>query len=198
MKLLIGISGKLGSGKDFINTNVIIPVLEKLQKKYLHINFADQIKINVMIKNSINYTDVYEMKTEHSRQLLQKEGTDIGRTFDKNIWINYLDNWINVYNNRNISTFVISDCRFTNEFEYVKNSSGIMIKVIAPKRNNKRLLQESNGNKEIYNKISTHRSECDLDLLTNNKFDMIIYNDLKESLDINKLQLKFESLLIVK
>lgn len=198
MKLLIGISGKLGSGKDFINTNVIIPVLEKLQKKYLHINFADQIKINVMIKNGINYTDVYEMKTEHSRQLLQKEGTDIGRTFDKNIWVNYLDNWINVYNNRNISTFVISDCRFTNEFEYVKNSGGIMIKVIAPERNNKRLLQESNGNKEIYNKISTHRSECDLDLLTNDKFDMIIYNDVKESLDINKLQLQFESLLIVK
>jgi len=40
MKIVIGISGKLGSGKNFITTNVILPVLEKLERKYLEISFV--------------------------------------------------------------------------------------------------------------------------------------------------------------
>lgn len=195
MKLIIGVSGKLGSGKDFITTNVILPVLEKRKQRYLQVNFADQIKINVMTKNGILYSDVYENKTESSRQLLQKEGTDIGRAFDKNIWVNYLDNWLNVYNNRGIEIFIISDVRFMNEYEYVKNLGGTMVKVIAPKRNNLRLLQESNGNQETYNKISTHRSECDLDLLSDNLFDLVIYNDPEDKFDIINLQNQFEALI---
>lgn len=195
MKIVIGISGKLGSGKNFITTNVILPVLEKLERKYLEISFADQIKINVMTKNGIDYSDVYMCKTESSRQLLQTEGTEIGRAADKNIWVNYLDNWIKVFNFRGIDTFVISDCRFMNEFDYIKNSSGIMIKIIAPKRNNSRLLQESCGSLEAYNKISTHRSECDLDSITDDMFNLIIYNDPEDLFNVVNLQLDFELLL---
>jgi dephospho-CoA kinase len=195
MKFIIGVSGKLGSGKDFITSNVIIPVLEKLQKRYLNLNFADQIKINVITKNGINYSDVYETKTESSRQLLQKEGTEIGRTADKNTWVNYLDNWIKVHYSRGVNTFVVSDVRFMNEFDYVKNLNGIMIKIIAPKRNNIRLLQESNGNKDVYDKISIHRSECDLDLLSDDLFNLVIYNDIEDQFNIEYLQNKFELLL---
>jgi hypothetical protein len=195
MKIVIGVSGKLGSGKNFITTNVIIPVLEKRKQRYLELALADQIKINVMTKNGIEYDDVYLRKTESSRQLLQTEGTEVGRNFDKDIWINYLDNWIHVFFNRGIDTFVVSDCRFMNEFDYIKNSGGIMIKIVAPKRNHSRLLQESNGNQEIYDKISTHRSECDLDSLNDNMFNLIIYNDPEDQYDIDDLQNQFEELL---
>lgn len=195
MKIVIGISGKLGSGKDYITTNVILPVLEKRKQKYLNLNFSDQIKINVMTKNGIDYSDVYMCKTESSRQLLQTEGTEIGRAADKNIWVNYLDNWIKVFNVRDIDTFVISDCRFINEFDYIKNSGGIMIKVIAYKRNHSRLLQESDGSLEIYNKISTHRSECDLDSITDDMFNLVIYNDPEDLFNVVNLQNQFELLL---
>lgn len=195
MKIIIGVSGKLGSGKDFITTNVILPVLEKCKQKYLNFNFADQIKINVMTKNGIDYSDVYETKSESSRQLLQTEGTEVGRAFDKDIWVNYFDNWIRVFNVRGISTFIVSDCRFMNEFSYIKNSGGIIIKIVAPKRNNLRLLQESYGNKEVYNKISTHQSECDLDLLSDNMYNLIIYNDVDDNFDITNLRNKFELVL---
>ena len=196
-KIIIGIAGKMGSGKDFITTNVILPVLEKRRQKYLQLNFADQIKINVMTKSGIEYNDVYVCKTESSRQLLQTEGTEVGRAFDKDIWVNYLNNWIKVHYNRNINTFIVSDVRFINEFDYIKNSVGIMIKIVAPKRNNLRLQQESNGSLslETYKKISTHRSECDLDSLSNDMFNLVIYNDLEDPFDIVNLQNQFELLL---
>jgi hypothetical protein len=192
---LIGVSGKIGSGKNYITTNVVIPILEKYNKRYLELAFADQIKINVISKNNIEYDDVYKNKTSNSRQLLQIEGTEVGRTFDKNIWVNYLDNWIKVYNDRGVSNFVVNDVRFINEYEYVKNTGGIMIKVIAPSRNQKRLIQESNSDIEVLYKISTHRSECDLDNLDESKYDLIIYNDDDITLDIELLKKKLEECL---
>jgi hypothetical protein len=168
MKIVIGITGKLGSGKDYIANNVIIPVIEKFNYRYLQYAFADQIKVNVMTKNGISYNDVYEEKTHESRMLLQTEGTEVGRTNDPNMWVNYLSHWIHVHYKRGISVFIVSDVRFKNEHEFVKNSDvGLMLKVVAPNRNHQRLLRESDGDPVLYKKIDNHRSECDLDNLSN-------------------------------
>lgn len=189
MKYIISVSGKLGVGKNWYISNVIIPVLEKISnKRYLEISFADQIKINAMTKNNISYHDVYEEKSQESRQLLQKEGTDIGRKLDVNIWVNYMANWITVHNKRNIEFFIISDCRFMNEYNFVKINQGITIKINSPTRNYKRLMQESNGNLNILEKISNHKSECDLDNLTNEQFDLFIDNDKNINLNIQEVQ----------
>lgn len=196
MKNIIGITGKLGSGKNYIVNNIVIPVLKRIQNdhRYLEIAFADQIKINVMSKNGINYSDVYECKTQESRQLLQNEGTEIGRTLDKNIWVKYLDNWITINNSRGVCIFIISDCRFMNEFDYIKDNCGIIIKVVSHSRNDLCLLKESKNDMDILNKISTHRSECDLDNLKDDDFNLIINNEIDIPLDIKKLQEKFEQL----
>ena len=66
MRIVIGVTGKLGSGKDYITNHVIIPVIEKIKYRYLQCAFADQIKVNVMTKNNISYNDVYENKTPES------------------------------------------------------------------------------------------------------------------------------------
>lgn len=177
MKLLIGVSGKLGSGKDYIVNNLIIPILQERNIRHLQFNFADQLKINVMTKNNIEYDDVYERKTEFSRQLLQKEGTEIGRNINKNVWIDYFENWVKVLGNRGIQSFVISDVRFKNEFEYIKHNCGLLIKVVSKQRNQDRLHQESVGNKQTFDKIKNHISECDLDDIPDEKYDMVIYNE---------------------
>ena len=188
--MIIGISGKLGSGKDYIGTNIVMPVLEKYKQKTLHLNFADQIKINIMSQSGIDYSDVYQKKTSTSRQLLQTEGTKVGRSIDPNFWINYLKNWIKVFNMRGIQSFVVTDVRYKNEFEYIKNSGGIVIKVIAPERNKLRLIEEGNDGK-----ISQHCSECDLDLLGNDMFDLVIFNDPN---DTQPEQKQFEEIFIQK
>jgi hypothetical protein len=207
-KVIIGISGKLGTGKDYITENIIRPILEKIylekhkaslnSKKqwFLTMSFADQIKINVMTKEKVDYWDVYEEKTAESRVLLQTEGA-LERKSNQNIWINYLDNWMKVQGNRGFNCFIIPDLRFLNEYSYIKNKNSVLIKIIAPKRNNSRLQQESKGDSLILNKISTHRSECDLDILDNSTFDLIIYNDPNE-LNIEYITTQIEKLLLEK
>lgn len=187
--ILIGICGKLGVGKDYITTHVVKSILKN--RNYLQLAFADQIKINVMTKSGLSYDDLYVNKTDVSRRLLQVEGTN-GRNENTNIWINYLDNWATVQSRRGVEYLIISDCRYKNEFEYIKKNDGILIKVIAPDRNNDRLVQEASSSgvfdNEIFNKIKNHSSECDLDDMPDKNFDIIIDNSKKSILNIDELQ----------
>jgi len=191
--VLIGISGKIGVGKDFITSNVVIPIFNR--SNYLQLAFADQIKVNVMTKMNISYDNLYYKKTDISRRLLQEEGS-YGRKENSNIWVKYVENWITIYSKRGLENFVISDCRYKNESDYIKKMGGILIRVKADDRNEDRLIQEASSSgsfdNEVYNKIKNHSSECDLDQLPDNYFDIVIDNSKQTSLNIEKLQ---ESLL---
>lgn len=182
---LIGIAGKLGSGKDYVATNFIIPYIEKtLKEKCLLLSFADQLKVNVMVKNTeFNYSDLYENKTEQVRILLQQEGTENGRNkFGQNIWTNYHSKWMDIYLNRGINNFITCDVRFKNELEYIKKKKGIIIKVISPRRNHDRIKKESIDDIYKYDIIKKHNSECDLDDVEDSMFDYIINNDYDDNL----------------
>jgi len=182
---LIGIAGKLGSGKDFVATNFIIPYIENiLEEKYLLLSFADQLKVNVMVKHpNLNYNDLYETKTDQVRILLQQEGTENGRNkFGENIWTNYHSKWMDIYSNRGINNFITCDVRFKNELDYIKSKKGLIIKVISPGRNHDRMKKESIDDIYKYDIIKKHTSECDLDDVENSKFDYIINNDYNDNL----------------
>lgn len=176
--MIIGIAGKMGCGKDYTCNNLVIPVLKHYNQTFLQVSFADQIKINVMTKNDIQFDDVYVNKTKQTRRLLQIEGTENGRDIlGKDIWIRYLHNWIKVHESRGTRNFICTDVRFLNEFDYIKKRGGIVIRIDAPQRNMERLLSESDGDSNILETLKKHRSECDLDNLSDNNFDLIIKND---------------------
>ena len=189
--LLIGLCGKMGSGKDYIASNYIIPYLkDKLKRTPLKMAFADQIKVNAITRNNISFNDVYVEKTDFTRILLQKEGTENGREkYGQDVWIKYFDAWANVYKTRGIDAIILSDVRFQNEVEYIKSKGGLLIKVHAPIRNEKRLQDDSKGNNEIYKQIKSHPSECDLDNLSDQEFTFVVDNDNnnKTPLDINRV-----------
>jgi hypothetical protein len=190
--MIIGIAGKMGTGKDYICNNIVIPILEKYNSRFLQMSFADQIKVNVMTKNNISFNDVYIHKNAETRTLLQTEGTELGRdTLGKDIWIRYFDNWMKVYKSRGVEHFILSDVRFFNEVEYIKKSDGILIYINAPQRNYDRLYRESKGDPNIIEKLSNHISECDLDRLPHNYFDIVIPNDI---LDHHLLQESFQKI----
>jgi len=176
--MIIGIAGKMGCGKDYTCNNLVIPILKYYNHTFLQVSFADQIKINTMTKNQISFDDVYINKNEHTRRLLQLEGTENGRDIlGTDIWIRYLENWIKVHESRGIKNFICTDVRFKNEFDYIKDRGGIVLRIDAPKRNIERLLSESRGDSNILETLKTHRSECDLDTLTDEWFDLIIKNN---------------------
>ena len=187
----------MGCGKDFITQNHIIPFLEnKLKIKTLQISLADQIKVNVMTKENISYKDVYVNKNEKTRKLLQMEGTELGRdVFGKDIWIRYYQNWVTVLQGRGIRAITTCDIRFKNELEWFKSQKNtVLIRIHAPKRNNQRLLQESNEKKDIYDILSNHISECDLDDIHDDQFDFVVKNDPEDTLDLSDLYKKLSQI----
>ena len=194
--LIIGLAGKLGTGKDYIIENYLKPFIERgafgsaRKDNKLIVAFADHLKVKVASEN--NDIDIADCIKSHKpidvRKRLQIEGTEKGRNiYGDNIWINTLENWIYLHHKRNnIKTFIISDCRFRNEAEWIENKmSGLLIYVNSPNRNKKALELESNNNSEVYNKIKSHPSENALDnypfkyTINNDEDDENIENQLK-------------------
>ncbi len=170
--MLVGISGKMGTGKDYFVENYVIKFIEEyLKKKCLILSFADMLKVNLMVHHNIQLNELYGDKTPKIRELLQQEGTEKGRNiYGEDIWIRYVKAWSELYKSRGIDYIIIPDVRFKNEYNFIKDNNGIVFRMHAPSRNNKRLLKESNNNYDIKN----HPSEIDLDDVD---FDIIIEND---------------------
>lgn len=191
MVYIIGFSGKIGSGKNYIAEH-ILPTILPQNIIPIYLAFADQLKIEVYARdktNTLNYNNLYIDKTPDIRRKLQIYGTEIGREEKKNMWIDALHMWITVFQNRwnrkdLIPLFIITDVRFVNEAEYILKQNGVLYRIDAPYRTEEKLLKEllnsvaeSNNDSEYYEKyqeIKFHRSEISLD---NFNFNYHINND---------------------
>lgn len=169
--MIFGFSGKMGTGKNYICENLFLPMLKQVYNQdAVQMAFADQIKVNVMVKYNICKFKVFDDKNYNIRQLLQHEGTTEGRYGKgENIWISYLENWMNVHKSRGFYNFLITDVRFKNEADFIKSKGGRIIRVDAPDRNLD-IIKKEKLTPEIYQ----HISETDLDNYS--KFDLIVDN----------------------
>jgi len=174
--MIIGISGKLGTGKDYIVKNYIEPYFSNMGLKTLIVAFADHFKVNAAAQAGLPIETMYNNKTPEIRKMLQKTGTEDGRNvFGPDIWINTLEKWVQLRVIRdNVNVFIVTDCRFKNELEWVK-SKGHVLRIFAPDRNSIKIEQESNGNNDIAKAISSHSSETELD---DQKFEFVVDNTI--------------------
>ena len=173
MKIYI-FTGKIGTGKDYL-----CEALKKMlpqDARLLHIALADHFKIDAITKDKVPYEKVYGNKDAKSRDMLQKRGTEEGRMkYGDDIWINTVDVWLKIHEERGVEYAFITDARFPNEVDHFQNkykSKCIVIRINAPERNLKKLEQEGDKN------LKTHVSETALD---DYEFDLIINNDPKDS-----------------
>jgi phosphomevalonate kinase len=183
---LIGLSGKLGSGKNYIAEKIIAPYF---QDKYniLIIGFGDQVKNELYARDlALTYDLLYDQKSYDSRKKLQEYATEYGRDrYNQDMWIRGLDMQIETFQKRSPKEvmILICDVRFVNEADYVKNKNGLLIKINSSNRTNSRYWKEADNDQLKYDNICNHKSEIDLD---NYKlFDLIINNDIE--LDINEI-----------
>ena len=178
----------MGSGKDYIACKYIVPYLSKVYGlNCLRLSFADQIKVNVMTKKNVPFEELHT-KNKYTRTLLQQEGTEHGRDIiGKDVWIKYYDAWVKTFTSKGVDVIITSDVRFLNELDYIKSQNGLLVKVVAPQRNQQRLVTEANGEDHVYKTISQHSSECDLDQVDDDLFDVVLNNDV--NVDINKDEL---------
>jgi hypothetical protein len=126
--MIIGICGNIGSGKDTIADYLV------LRYGFNKIFFSDALKQITSIITGWSYdylngsneqfrkdreTIIHPIYKKTGRELLQYIGTDVFRDhFDKNIWVNIVKQYIE--KNKYTKNIVISDCRFENEINMIK------------------------------------------------------------------------------
>lgn len=178
--MIVGISGKLGSGKD-----TVANAIKKIDPSFQTKAYAYKLKqiVSILTSCPIEDTMTQEGKNKYIQefdmtigQMLQKLGTNVLRDgFNQNVWINALM----IELNKIEGNYIVTDCRFKNEAEAIKQAGGILIRVERPINP-----IAANSNRDL-----THPSEVDLDDYTG--FDYVIQNDS----DLNSLQDKVKSLI---
>jgi hypothetical protein len=155
---VIGILGKKQHGKDTIANYMV----EKYG--YIRVAFADAIKD--MLKCSFRFSEeqlngnlketIDEFWQIKPRQVLQFVGTELFRDkmgellphVETNFWVFIIKKKIHDTLKVNPSAkFVISDCRFENEVNFIKEMGGQVIRVVRPTVENN---TESNHSSEKY------------------------------------------------
>lgn len=151
MIIVIGISGKKGSGKD--------EVFKRIQHHFplaQRIAFADSLKEEVARALCKTTKWVEEHKTE-CRTILQWWGTDYRRAFNgQDYWI---EQWLRKCKESTAPVIVAPDVRFENEANTIHEIGGHVWRV----------------NRNNLTTTDIHPSECALDVY--NKFDRTIDND---------------------
>ena len=174
---LVGLSGHMGCGKNYIAEQIIYPHF-KSSNNILIIGFGDQMKNELYARDlSLQYDDLYDHKTFETRNKLQQYGTENGRDkYHQDIWIRGLDIQIETFRRRSGDNclIIVCDVRFINEAEYIKIKGGTLFRINSPNRSNTRYLKEANNDPIKYELIKNHKSETELN---DYKFDHLINND---------------------
>jgi hypothetical protein len=172
---IIGFSGKIGTGKNYVSEKLFLPMLP--QKPTLVMALADHFKVDCCTKDGVAYERVFINKDEQSRVILQKRGTEEGRVkYGDDIWIRTAETWMRLYAERGVQRFIITDVRFPNEVDWVNSLGGHVIRIEAPERNLFRLNMEAKGDCEKLAALAGHLSETALDEYMDD-FLCIIQND---------------------
>lgn len=170
-----GLSGKVGVGKNFITEKVFMKMLDPAPTMVT--SFADQIKVNGIVQHGLDRYKCFVEKDEHTRKIMQRVGTEEGRNvYGQDIWLRYTLEWMIVHASRGIKRFIIPDVRFHNEFDFIKELGGTMIRVNAVKRNRAALEREAAKGTGTAESIGSHQSETELD--SGRTFDYTIDNDI--------------------
>jgi len=161
---VIGLSGKIGTGKDFLAKTYIKPM------GYHPFSLAFHFKVWIVGKGEATHEEIFVTKPPRVRDLLQQEGTERGRlVYGQNVWVDTMFEWMDVINESwGINKFVVPDVRFKNEVMGIQNRGGRVFRIVAPNR-------DSNSGASV--EARYHISETDLDDFPIENFNGLIFND---------------------
>jgi hypothetical protein len=175
---VLGLSGKIGVGKDYIAKNVFLPILHKMGIKDppIFLAFADAIKTECASRHGTPYNLLYGQKDAQTRERLQQIGDEIRKRFGHLYFVNWMKMQIhNLAERSDIRFFVITDVRFPEEVKMIHALQGLVYRVEAPRRTRQKLMEECGGDEAAIAKRASHNSEILLDNCQ--EFDGLIDND---------------------
>lgn len=162
--MIIGIAGKMKSGKDTAAEALV-------NIGFTKIAFADHLKSVCMHLFDMTHDQVYTLEGKETidlrygrtpREILQFMGTEVVRDNFPNLWVQHM--WRAC---EGIENIVIPDVRFDNEAAFVALNEGVMIEIERPR------LQKKGPLAWIKEKIG-HRSERGVN---RQLLDYIVIND---------------------
>ncbi len=143
MRNLIGIVGKLNSGKG-----VVGEVLTD-EYRYLPFAFADPLKLVIRDLFDIDDNVLWGPSTNRTgevRRMLQELGTDFARKYRPNVWVEKLRrrvvmarndgcDYLQLHNQHALAVaqgIVVTDLRFPNEAAVIQELGGKLIRIVRP------------------------------------------------------------------
>lgn len=181
---IIGVSGKIGSGKDTFAELLAKQLPNRVERCALADNLRLITEIITGVKMTLThkkgqpfYNEVYNYTQEQKNiylpqynktigESLQKIGTELFRdTFDKDIWVKSLFNDELYKKLEDGRIIVIPDVRFVNEADYILSQGGYLIRLEGDP-----LKVRENSTRDL-----NHVSEINLDGYKD--FTKVIYND---------------------
>lgn len=167
VKNVVGLIGESGTGKNFVAEKVLT------QYGFFPWAFAWPLKMQVIGRGQAHYWDVMHTKPTEVRTLLQIEGTEHGReVYGKELWVNTTLAWLEVLSDSwGVQNFVITDVRFENEAQLIRDLGGKVYRIQAPDR------QQEN---QLTDEQRKHASEVELTQIVP---DGVIINDKNASID---------------
>jgi hypothetical protein len=126
--MIIGISGRIGSGKD-----TVAEIIQDITGDFEVKRFAGKLKAVASLLTGIpaEIMNIQEVKQQYLaewgmtlRELLQKLGTDAVRDgLHKEAWV------LALFSDYTGQNWVIPDCRFPNEYDSIKAEGGIVVRI---------------------------------------------------------------------
>lgn len=139
---LIGLTGYAGAGKDYTYEALKLYLKDR---PVIRVALADEVRFEVQdyLNNGDHLSAVWNKPYPREiRSLLQWWGTELRRSQDEDYWVNKAAETIDgVWREfPNGALVVVTDVRFDNEAEMVRDLGGIVLEVIAPEETRRKRL----------------------------------------------------------
>jgi len=130
--LLIGLSGKSGSGKSTAAAYLVA------RHNFVEVAFADRLKQVAAMMFNFNWRQLYGDQQDEvdqvlwrtPRECLQRLG-DLGRELWPEIWVAHTVKQVSKWLERGHAV-VVSDVRFLNEAKALKQMGGVLVRLVRP------------------------------------------------------------------
>jgi hypothetical protein len=150
-KKIIAVGGNARSGKDTLANN-LVDILAELNIKAKKVSFAYALRESVddFLLRELGISAFTEDKEEKDiiRPFLVFWGTDVMRGRDQNVWVKKIQKFL-----KPDSVNIISDLRFTNELDWVKEKNGVSV-MLSRKAVNPANKYEEEENKKLYKSVN--------------------------------------------
>jgi hypothetical protein len=178
--LVLGCSGKMGAGKDYVCKQLLLPLLQRKFENVrpLFLAFADPLKQECALQYGCSFEQLYVSKDLWTRKRLQWIGSERRETLGRDVYVKVMKLNIQLHAERSgINVFILPDVRFPEEKKFIEDCGGKVFRVHAVQRNLDKLRVECRGDKKTMFSRSQHVSETALDHVV---FDTTVLNDYTE------------------